>query len=58
MPANGIVFSDGIEKDYLHFNAGAIVEIGLASQKAMIIENTEIFKKKTSQKFSSFKSKK
>lgn len=39
MPSNGVIFSDGIETDFLKFNSGAIVEIGIAKQKAMIIEN-------------------
>jgi NAD kinase len=37
MPSNGVIFSDGIEIDYLNFNSGSIVEIGIAKQKAMII---------------------
>ncbi len=37
MPSNGIIFSDGIEADFLSFNSGTIVEIGIAQQKAMII---------------------
>jgi NAD kinase len=39
MPSNGVIFSDGIETDFLKFNSGSIVEIGIAKQKAMIIEN-------------------
>lgn len=39
MPSNGLIFSDGIEADYLNFNSGSIVEIGIAKQKAMIINN-------------------
>jgi len=37
MPQKGIIFSDGIEKDYLNFNSGAIVKIGLADTKAHLI---------------------
>ncbi|MCR5387561.1 MAG: sugar kinase [Treponema sp.] len=37
MPQKGVIFSDGIEKDYLNFNSGAIVKIGLADSKAHII---------------------
>lgn len=37
MPQKGVIFSDGIEKDYLNFNSGAIVKIGLADTKAHII---------------------
>jgi NAD kinase len=39
MPSSGVIFSDGIEADFLKFNSGSIVEIGIAKQKAMIIEN-------------------
>jgi len=39
MPSNGVVFSDGIEVDYLSFNSGSVVEIGIAKQRAMIIKN-------------------
>lgn len=39
MPSNGVIFSDGIETDYLQFNSGSIVKIGIANQKAMIIQN-------------------
>jgi NAD kinase len=38
MPSNGVIFSDGIETDYLQFNSGSIVKIGIANQKAMIIQ--------------------
>jgi NAD kinase len=37
MPSNGIVFSDGIEADFLHFNSGIKLEVGIASQKAKLI---------------------
>ncbi len=30
MPENGVIFSDGIEDDYLQFNAGCIAHIGIA----------------------------
>ena len=39
MPSNGVIFSDGIESDFLNFNSGSIVEIGIAKQKAMIIKS-------------------
>lgn len=39
MPSNGIIFSDGIEKDFLNFNSGAIAEIGIANEKANLIIN-------------------
>lgn len=37
MPTNGVLFSDGIETDYLHFNAGSIVNIGIAKEKANLV---------------------
>jgi hypothetical protein len=39
MPCNGVVFSDGIEADFIHFNSGVKVEIGIAAQKARLVEN-------------------
>lgn len=39
MPSNGIIFSDGIEADFIHFNSGTTVEIGVAAQKARLIAN-------------------
>ena len=37
MPENGIIFSDGIEADYVNFNSGTIASIGLAERKAKLI---------------------
>ncbi len=37
MPENGVIFSDGIEKDYVSFNAGAVATIGLAERKARLV---------------------
>ncbi|GCE22438.1 NAD(+)/NADH kinase [Dictyobacter kobayashii] len=37
MPENGIIFSDGIESDYLAFPSGFIARIGLAERKAHLI---------------------
>lgn len=37
MPENGVIFSDGIEKDFIRFNAGTTVTIGLADQRAKLI---------------------
>ena len=33
MPQNGVIFSDGVEEDYLQFNSGAIARIGLAEKR-------------------------
>ena len=37
MPSCGVIFSDGIESDYIHFNSGTKVEIATASQSAVLI---------------------
>jgi NAD kinase len=37
MPANGVIFSDGIEADFLSFNAGAIATINIADKKVNIV---------------------
>ncbi len=37
MPTNGVIFSDGIESDYLKFNSGAIATIGIAKEKANLV---------------------
>ncbi len=37
MPSNGLLFSDGIESDFLHFNSGSKLEIGIAKQRANLI---------------------
>lgn len=39
MPTGGIIFSDGIESDFLKFNSGAIVTIGIAAETANIVMN-------------------
>jgi NAD kinase len=37
MPDGGVIFSDGIAKDFLAFNAGAIATIGLAAQRTNLV---------------------
>ncbi len=37
MPAGGVIFSDGIETDFLKFNSGAIATIGLAPETANLV---------------------
>ncbi len=39
MPSNGLIFSDGVESDFLHFNSGAIASIGIADEKANLVLN-------------------
>lgn len=38
MPNNGLIFSDGIESDFLKFNAGALAQIGIAPEKANLVQ--------------------
>ena len=37
MPQNGIIFSDGVEADFMQFNSGAIATIGTAQEKANLV---------------------
>ncbi len=37
MPQNGIIFSDGIQSDFLSFNSGAIATIRIAKVKAKLV---------------------
>ncbi|EMJ97611.1 hypothetical protein [Leptospira alstonii] len=37
MPSGGVIFSDGIETDYLKFNSGSIVTIGVSSENATLV---------------------
>lgn len=37
MPENGVIFSDGIESDYLQFNSGMEANIGIAEKKGHLI---------------------
>lgn len=37
MPSSGVIFSDGIESDFLRFNSGSIATIGLAKETARIV---------------------
>jgi NAD kinase len=36
-PENGVIFSDGIESDFLDFNGGTIARIGVAAQQAQLV---------------------
>lgn len=38
MPTGGIIFSDGIESDFLHFNSGTIASIGIANETANLVK--------------------
>ena len=37
MPAGGVIFSDGIETDFINFNSGAIAAIGIAQETAQLV---------------------
>ncbi len=37
MPTSGIIFSDGIESDFLKFNSGSVVTIGVAKETAKVV---------------------
>lgn len=37
MPENGVIFSDGMEQDFLQFNSGTMVTIGIADQKGYLV---------------------
>ncbi len=39
MPSGGVIFSDGIETDFLKFNSGTIAKIGLAKESATLVMN-------------------
>ncbi|PKO21239.1 MAG: hypothetical protein CVU38_15805 [Chloroflexi bacterium HGW-Chloroflexi-1] len=39
MPEGGVIFSDGVETDYLAFNAGTIASIGLSTRKTLLVVN-------------------
>ncbi len=39
MPTNGVIFSDGIESDFLNFNSGSIATIGTAKERANLVMN-------------------
>lgn len=38
MAENGVIFSDGIEKDFLEFNSGTQAVIGIAERKGTLVE--------------------
>lgn len=37
MPTGGVIFSDGVEADFLDFNSGAVATISAAPQKAQLV---------------------
>jgi hypothetical protein len=37
MPQGGVIFGDGMEKDFLGFNSGAVAEIRAAAVRARLV---------------------
>jgi hypothetical protein len=37
MPSGGVIFSDGMEADYLQFNSGLIVTVKAAEETAQLV---------------------
>ena len=37
MPENGVIFSDGVEQDFLQFNSGTIAEIGISEKHGYLV---------------------
>jgi len=37
MPENGVIFSDGIEQDNLHFNSGCVVKVRVSSEVGALV---------------------
>jgi hypothetical protein len=37
LQADGIIFSDGVQADFLQFNSGSIARIGVAQQRARLV---------------------
>lgn len=38
MPRNGVIFSDGVEEDFLTFNSGSIATVGIAGRKLRLFD--------------------
>lgn len=39
MPQNGVIFSDGVEEDYLGFNSGSVARIGLSEKRLRLVRD-------------------
>ena len=37
MPSGGVIFSDGMESDFLDFNSGTVGRVRAASQRAVLV---------------------
>jgi hypothetical protein len=40
MPSGGVIFSDGVEADFLEFNSGTIARVGVSAQRARLVWKT------------------
>ncbi len=40
MPNQGIIFSDGVEKDFIKFNSGAIATVGISKDSAQLVKHS------------------
>ena len=43
MPSGGVIFSDGVEEDFLAFNAGTTARVRPAEQRAKLIVHSDYF---------------
>ena len=37
IPENGVIFSDGVQSDYIEFNSGSIARFGVSQQRAVLL---------------------
>jgi len=37
MPENGVIFSDGLERDFISFNSGCVLTVGIADQQGSLV---------------------
>jgi hypothetical protein len=44
MPVDGIIFSDGMEQDYLEFNTGKVARIGVADRVGQLVRGVQSIK--------------
>lgn len=38
MPSYGVIFSDGVESDFMRFNSGSVANIGIAKEKVNLVQ--------------------
>ena len=37
MPQDGVIFSDGVDSDYLEFNSGAVAKVEIAEKQVTLL---------------------